>query len=118
MEPTKRKPSDAINIHHVSDAVGWDLPTFFAREVYADEIVARHPATADQNVEIALVLQSLREEIDRALATTRGDETVIYFKHFRKTSAKVTKAKPVELKCSLFENPDYGVIWGLIEFAE
>lgn len=116
-DPIKRGPGDAVNIMHVADAIGWDIPTFIERGLYAAEILERHPSVDDQNMEVAAVLSSLRTQIDKALATTAGDDDVIKFKHWRKTSEKVTKAKPVELKCSLFENPTYGTIWGLIEYA-
>lgn len=114
-DPTPRHPGDAIAIHETADAVGWDLPLFVERGLYYDEFEKRHKDRADRHRALFEMLEALWAKINKAQATGAADDDVLYYEYFRKINDKVTKAKPIALKCSLFIHPDYHAVWGLIE---
>lgn len=89
------------------DALGWDLPVFIEKGLFADEFFGHDERVIN-------MYQNLGTALDKALATVAGDSPVLRFNYWRKISPKATKMKPYALRAELFMNPDYGIVWALV----
>lgn len=89
------------------DALGWDLPIFIEKTLFADEFFG-------QDARVINMYKYLGGAMDRAFVSGAADEPVIRFDYWRQLSPKATKMKPYALKAELFMNPNYGIVWCLV----
>ncbi len=110
--PTKRAP-EGTDVNWVASQVGWAIPLWIANDLYA-----KHFGDGETGQLVSSMLNNLKAQIDRALATDAGDDPIVRFKYWRKLSEGATKMKPMLLKASLYQHPDYESTWMLVEYDD
>ncbi len=104
-EPEKRKP-EGTNVGWVAEEVGWEIPTWFASDLYG----------RGDGAQILLVLNDLAVALRKAEAAGTDTAATIRFKWWRKPTPRARKNKPVGLRATLYMHPEYTTMWMLVEY--
>lgn len=110
-----KKQPEGIDVNWVTVEIHWPFPTWIERGLFADEF---HHVNEDITAtRLVKMFNCLGLTIDRGFASGAVDSSSLKFQYWRKPSVNSRKEKPVELKATLYQHPDYDKVWLLVEYA-